>query len=69
MVAVNMAAVAKRRKTQPPATEHAQVICEAAGHGQVGWGLQYDVIMLMRGSAKRITEGLKQGLLDVHDGS
>eukprot|EP00959_Pyramimonas_sp_CCMP1952_P321799 6733974-Pyramimonas_sp.AAC.1 len=45
------------------------VICEAARHGQVGWGQQDDVLILMRDCVKRIKEGLKQGLLDVHDGS
>eukprot|EP00959_Pyramimonas_sp_CCMP1952_P211821 4432847-Pyramimonas_sp.AAC.1 len=44
------------------------VSCEAASHGQVGWGRQDNLLVLIRGSVKRISEGLEQGLLDVHDG-
>eukprot|EP00959_Pyramimonas_sp_CCMP1952_P261913 5476642-Pyramimonas_sp.AAC.1 len=42
--------------------------CEAARHGQVGWGRQDNVLVLIRSSVKRILEGLEQGLLGVHDG-
>eukprot|EP00959_Pyramimonas_sp_CCMP1952_P312514 6541527-Pyramimonas_sp.AAC.1 len=33
---------------------------DAARHGQVGWGRQDDLLLLLRGSAKRISEGLGQ---------